>query len=415
MVLLTPLNSFAVHNFDVTVCSSGCDYTAFSTAENALDLLGGANIGSATTIRCGNWDAQSGTIADATAVTWDAGASTGTIHHMTDAGSTGEYMITVAVGTLDDDDIVSDGTNTITLNGASDTCSVNINCGANEVISDTFGLGGWTTATANFVTVSVLEPYRHNGTAATGCTITSANASDIIRNDINNGRVEWLVVKETWNNGTNSLECMQGIVPSNTQNTGFANNIIADCVNPGAGAGAAAMIFNSPAGTSNYYAVNNIIYGGEADCIEWGVTIGITGTSENNTTYGCVGRGQLQSTANGTFNARNNLSCANTAGDYNGNMDANTTNGSCDGLASTQDMGDGASLFVNTTNDFHLIENSGAIDKGTDLTTNTRLGQFDIDGRDRDAQGDTWDMGADESYNYKFILDGGVYDGGIYR
>ncbi len=35
------------------------------------------------------------------------------------------------------------------------------------------------------------------------------------------------------------------------------------------------------------------------------------------------------------------------------------------------------------------------MDAGADLGTNQES-NYDIDGRDRDAQGDTWDMGADE-------------------
>ncbi len=55
--------------------------------------------------------------------------------------------------------------------------------------------------------------------------------------------------------------------------------------------------------------------------------------------------------------------------------------------------------FVSTTGgseDLHLKSGADAIDAGTDLGTTPSGVEIDIDDRDRDAQGDTWDMGADE-------------------
>ena len=52
--------------------------------------------------------------------------------------------------------------------------------------------------------------------------------------------------------------------------------------------------------------------------------------------------------------------------------------------------------------DLHLKSGADAIDAGTDLGTTPTGVNIDIDGRDRDAQGDTWDMGADE-----FVIVGG--------
>jgi hypothetical protein len=55
--------------------------------------------------------------------------------------------------------------------------------------------------------------------------------------------------------------------------------------------------------------------------------------------------------------------------------------------------------FVSTTGgseDLHLKPGADAIDAGTDLGTTPSGVEIDIDGRDRDAEGDTWDMGAHE-------------------
>ena len=55
--------------------------------------------------------------------------------------------------------------------------------------------------------------------------------------------------------------------------------------------------------------------------------------------------------------------------------------------------------FVSTVDgseDLHLKTGADAIDAGTDLVTFPSGVEIDIDGRNRDAEGDTWDMGADE-------------------
>ena len=46
--------------------------------------------------------------------------------------------------------------------------------------------------------------------------------------------------------------------------------------------------------------------------------------------------------------------------------------------------------------DLHLKAGADAIDAGTDLGTTPTGVNYDIDGRDRDAEGDVWDIGADE-------------------
>lgn len=61
--------------------------------------------------------------------------------------------------------------------------------------------------------------------------------------------------------------------------------------------------------------------------------------------------------------------------------------------------------FVSTTGgseDLHLKTGADAIDAATDLGTTPTGVEIDIDGRDRDAEGDTWDIGADE-----FVVAGG--------
>ena len=68
-----------------------------------------------------------------------------------------------------------------------------------------------------------------------------------------------------------------------------------------------------------------------------------------------------------------------------------------------------ANQYVSTTDgseDYHLKAGADAIDAGVDKGTTPSGVEIDIDNRDRDAQGDTWDMGADE-----FVA--AVDDGGL--
>ena len=52
--------------------------------------------------------------------------------------------------------------------------------------------------------------------------------------------------------------------------------------------------------------------------------------------------------------------------------------------------------IVAGSEDLHLKSGSDAIGAGTDLGTTPNGVQYDIDGRDRDAEGDTWSIGADQ-------------------
>ena len=56
-------------------------------------------------------------------------------------------------------------------------------------------------------------------------------------------------------------------------------------------------------------------------------------------------------------------------------------------------------LFVSTisgSEDLHLISTALTVNAGTDLVTTPAYVNIDIDGRDVDALGDVWDIGADE-------------------
>jgi len=93
-----------------------------------------------------------------------------------------------------------------------------------------------------------------------------------------------------------------------------------------------------------------------------------------------------------TVTENNNCDYNNAAGD------SSSASYQAPGANSLTDQTLASIAFVSTTagsEDLHIQSNSVCVDAGADLGTNQES-NYDIDGRDRDAQGDTWDMGADE-------------------
>ena len=110
-------------------------------------------------------------------------------------------------------------------------------------------------------------------------------------------------------------------------------------------------------------------------------------------------------------NAINNIVCGTTgttSGAINDFVYAGANNTFDYNLSSDDSLPDGlhnvesklaSNQFVSTTDgseDLHLKSGADAIGAGTDLGTTPSGVEIDIDGRDRDAEGDTWDIGADQ-------------------
>lgn len=389
--------SEAVFDFDVTFCSSGCDYTTGSTAENALDNAG--NI-TDTTTKCGAWDTQGGSaIADAAAVTWDAGASSGTIHHMTDAGSVGEYMLEVAVGTLDDNDIIDDGGgNTITVNGAPDTCSVTINCAENTTFtSAAITIDGFTTDSDNKVYLSVAEGFRHNGTSSTGCKLSGGNATVSLSDKA--ASVHWFIITCSQTNAAN-LQCISMSNAFGNWEMYVDNVIVEDCVNSDATGVMHGISTAHSANTGNptNYVANTIVDSCDGSGIN--MDTGASGedtevynsTLRNNTLFGITAGGT------GIQNVRNNLSCGNGSGDYGGTYDSFQNSASCDTSGTIRGLVAAREFVDSTSNppDLHIKQGAVAIDNGRDFVNSPVGVKTDIDNYDRDAAGVVWDLGADE-------------------
>lgn len=392
-LLLLSSNCFAVYEYNVTVNKTGEDYNTVTLAEGALDNAG--DIRHTGSVKCGAWDSCSAGTCDATnitdgeAVTWDSGVSSGTIHHLTST----EYIITASVGTLDDNDSVTDGTNTFVINGAGDSCQVTVDVYNDDgTLTDTWTFDGFTTDSDNFFKVTSPVGERHSGTAASGARISSNGANGIVVAD-NYSELSWLILDSSLNSAGNP----EGLIKpqSGADNSVIKNNIIADCVNDGAGSftnciGAATQTF------TGFNVYNNIIYNPETNGVGWGFGNGGV-VVINNTIYGAGNNGFNIAHSNSTVTARNNAVFGSTGSDYSANIDTRQTNASEDttGDAGLQSFVT-AEQFTSTTGgseDFHLITGADLIDAGTDLTTTANI---DIDNYDRDAGGVTWDIGADE-------------------
>ncbi len=133
--------------------------------------------------------------------------------------------------------------------------------------------------------------------------------------------------------------------------------------------------------------VHNIDQAGATDCWGFEFTDASTWTIQN-----CIAT-DVATTGAGTAQCYEQAAPSNAVVDHNLASDTSASGtGSLDSKAASDQ-------FVSTTGgseDLHLKSGADAIDVGTDLGTTPSGVEIDIDGRDRDAEGDIWDMGAHE-------------------
>jgi len=289
-----------------------------------------------------------------------------------------------------------------------------------SVFDEVVFINGGVTVGLNSITLTVAEGERHDGSAGTGARIERSVAGDSIFNpaisnkDIN---IHWLELSNVFTGALNSGSDIAIYYGQDEQGT-VSNLLIHDI--PGSTnssrPGRAIYVNGSRADVEIY---NNIIYGvGGAQNTTSGTDVagglGINVLSNgsghyisNNTVFEVL-QDDASSVNNGngivsysTSKVYNNLSIDNEGSDYSGSSANFTTNGSSDTTGNTglQSLTSG-NLFASTVegaSDFlHLKAGSPAIDAGTDLGTTPTGVNIDIKGRDRDTQGDTWDIGAHE-------------------
>lgn len=328
---------------------------------------------------------------------------------------------------LDDTSVYCDGDNAI-----GEIC-------VNEKYDQGVVFGTPSNVSLSSITLTVKEAVRHNGTADSGAgfkyTATSSSgggaslAQIIATQNVSNLTIEWIefdgsgVTGSSYcdsfvndNGGTvdnhtirnclmHSLNLQGGnfasyAIKSSTPNTGDAashailNNIIYG-VTPSTTSGGDAGGINADAGQSDspIYVYNNTINGITARTSSH-YARGIYATPYTVVTNNIVTDVTGSSTAVCFFLTTGSW---HSSSDYNLSTDT-TAAGSNSVTSATL-----ANIYVSNsgTINLHLKAGSPAIDAGYDLGTTPTGVNIDIDGRDRNSESDTWDIGADE-----YVLNG---------
>ncbi len=373
------------------------DYGSLSSWEAAMDDAGDLTDG---TVKTGNWDNQTGgVIADAAAVDWDGGASTGTLIHMRDNGATGIYLIDVTGGSLADDDVILDvatSTDGFTIDGAPDSAILVAECYDDDGdLNNDVDINGNTTSATNFLKITVPVGERHDGTdISTGFKLISdASTNECISVVTDNTIIEWIMIDRSTNSsfGRNALDMENGTDDS------FLRNSIIRAENNSSGQNGAYGGFANNGGTAT--AQNCIFIGG--DGAGSNPLSNLSGGGNGiNIMLNCTFYNSDGQNVTGNFGAKIVKNCLSlNAGSNCYNNVTLTTCGSSDltGSAGLQSLVTGDEVVDITSNaeNLHLKSGATSIDAGTDLGAGNEQ-EVDIDGRDRDAEGDIWDLGADE-------------------
>ena len=322
-------------------------------------------------------------------------------------------------------------------------------CYADTSFSSTWGFtmnsgNGLSSGSISASYLVAAESQRHDGIANTGVRILAASGVVSVNIMLSHGPTatvhrsfEWIEVDLNSSCDTNS-ETMEMAAGGNWDYSG----VVSHCIIHNKLTSRSKSSSSAFGLISNYScAHNNIIYDLTADDCGWDDhntniwavnQVSASSMFFNNTVYRVyitTGTGEAIGVADTTSNAHfyNNLIVDCEDGDF-GTMGGSVTlynNLSSDSTATGTDAITGksaASLFVSTTpgsEDLGLKSGAAALRTGKDMgtgfsldgdvwassTTCTSPINFDIDNRDRDAEGDDWDIGADQCdtcYAYNF-------------
>ena len=309
--------------------------------------------------------------------------------------------------------------------------------GATTTIDGGSAIGGSAGHDLALVKLTVHADSRHDGTAESGAllkpTANSGHGQGIIRINVDNVTIEWLDISL---DSLDSRNTNRAIVLAGTNDNCILRNMLIHDKggNPGS-QGPAAIQVTAAGGTSDTISVlNNIIYNIVETSGDHSVGINIhqwQGTSYvyNNTVYNIVSNGGSKyaygilfaNNSSTTTNIKNNIvaqlsgsqerayyktNASSTVNSAN-NLSDDTAGAAYDAEDMNQSLNDSSALtgktlaqiaFVSTTGgseDLHIESGSHCIDAGVDLGTTNGV-EIDINGRNRDSSGDTWDIGAHE-------------------
>lgn len=278
--------------------------------------------------------------------------------------------------------------------------------------------------TPDSVKITVPVGERHDGTEGTGARIVATAGGRQIRLDIpiiiewlefdHNGNISQalgtirgvsstgqIIANTILHGGTRSdgndvraihFESMAADTPAKS----VLNNIIYDYTHTGNNANDVRGIDDAIANTNRHVNIlNNTIHdvqktAGTGDAFGIGFTDGANRDIRNNIVTDTAGG------TSGTTEDYEISSPANATAGYNLSSDATASD---DGVTGNELINKAsASQFVSNSApyDLHIKTGADAIDAGVDLVTTPSGVEIDINGRDRDAEGDVWDMGAHE-------------------
>jgi hypothetical protein len=289
-------------------------------------------------------------------------------------------------------------------------------CHNDSVFAETVTINGGGTVGLASIKLSVHSGSRHDGTAGTGARmVPTTGAAGIVTISRNEVTVEWLEI----DGASASATCNMGIRAMTAASTDIyiRNNVIHN-ISSAVGSKCSGIQIDGT-GTSRYV-MDNFIYdiARATNYYCYGIYAGSLGSSADiycNTIFDIthtagyalgiqvgsdsIVKDNIVVSVSGTVisDCYYTAGTANAASDYNLSDDA-TAWGS-NSVTST-DGATAANTITNTTSgseNLHLKAGSYAIGAGVDLGTTPTGVEIDIDGRNRDTEGDTWDIGADQT------------------
>ena len=312
-----------------------------------------------------------------------------------------------------------------------------------NLIENGSAIGGSSGYDLALIKLTVHADSRHDGTAGSGAllkpTAAGTHNNGVIRVNVDNVTIEWLEIDmdndDDFTNADNRA-VNKAIVLTGTNNNCIIRNMLIHGKrgNPGGTGPYGIHMLGAGASSDSIYILNNIVYNlvetsndtaSGINTHHWAGNAYIY----NNTVYNIQGQGgskhglgfRFGNPSSSNTRIKNNIaskceggndraywkSAAGSTVDSANNLSDDTTNATYDAEDMGQSLNDSSALtgktlaqisFVSTTGDaedLHISSDSHCIDAGVDLGTTNGV-EIDINGRNRDSSGDTWDIGAHE-------------------
>lgn len=271
-------------------------------------------------------------------------------------------------------------------------------CYNDSAFNESVSINGGGTVGLASRTLTVAASQRHTGVAGSGARLVMSAARNV-RTTITNTIIEWLEINH---GGFIVFFASNGDGGTNSLTNAWRNLIIHNSGTTDSAAGRRALQLSN--GSSNV--TNCLIYNHTGTANATGLLLGATPVDINvlNTTvHDCDGTA-FSFTDHANLDIRNCIATDNGTGFSDSTISSATINHNLSSDATASGTGSltsktSANQFVSTvvgSEDLHLKAGADAIDAGVDLGTTPTGVNIDINGRDRDASGDVWDIGAHE-------------------